>query len=102
MGKSAFLGFEGNSRKLYQADIKKKLADRQDELIPEILLKDILASINYLNGLAYGIGTKDGIDHLGNRRLRCIGELLQNHFRIGFRGWSASSKAHDGSRTPIR
>ena len=44
----------------------------------------MLASINYLNCLAYGIGTADDIDHLGNRRLRCVGELLQNQFRIGF------------------
>ena len=63
-----------------EADIKKELADRRDELIPRNIIKeDILASINYLNGLAYGIGTKDDIDHLGNRRLRCVGELLQNH-----------------------
>ena len=44
----------------------------------------MLASVNYLNCLAYGIGTADDIDHLGNRRLRCVGELLQNQFRIGF------------------
>ncbi len=68
-----------------EADIKKELAARRDELIPRNIIKeDILASINYLNGLASGIGTKDDIDHLGNRRLRCVGELLQNHFRIGF------------------
>ncbi len=45
---------------------------------------DIFASVNYLNGLAYGIGTTDDIDHLGNRRIRSVGELLQNQFRIGF------------------
>ena len=56
-----------------------------DELIPKhIIIDDMLASINYLNCLAYGIGTPDDIDHLGNRRLRCVGELLQNQFRIGF------------------
>ena len=43
-----------------------------------------MASINYLNCLAHGVGTADDIDHLGNRRLRCVGELLQNQFRIGF------------------
>ena len=47
-------------------------------------MDDIFASINYLNCLAYGVGTADDIDHLGNRRLRCVGELLQNQFRIGF------------------
>ena len=49
-----------------------------------IIIDDILASINYMNGLARGISAKDDIDHLGNRRLRCVGELLQNQFRIGF------------------
>ncbi|MDL2252827.1 DNA-directed RNA polymerase subunit beta [Ruminococcaceae bacterium OttesenSCG-928-I18] len=49
-----------------------------------ITKEDIFASINYLNGLAYGIGTTDDIDHLGNRRIRSVGELLQNQFRIGF------------------
>ena len=43
-----------------------------------------MASINYLNCLAHGVGTPDDIDHLGNRRLRCVGELIQNQFRIGF------------------
>ena len=45
---------------------------------------DIFASINYLVGLYYDVGTTDDIDHLGNRRLRCVGELLQNQMRIGF------------------
>ena len=45
---------------------------------------DIFASINYLNGLDFGIGVSDDIDHLGNRRIRSVGELLQNQFRIGF------------------
>ena len=68
-----------------EEDVKKEIAARRDELIPRNIIKeDILASINYLNCLAFGIGTKDDIDHLGNRRLRCVGELLQNHFRIGF------------------
>ena len=56
-----------------------------DDLIPKhIIVDDIMASINYLNCLAHGVGTPDDIDHLGNRRLRCVGELLQNQFRIGF------------------
>jgi len=57
----------------------------RDELVPKhIIVDDILTSINYMNGLARGISVKDDIDHLGNRRLRCVGELLQNQFRIGF------------------
>ncbi|MBR5519236.1 MAG: DNA-directed RNA polymerase subunit beta, partial [Clostridia bacterium] len=68
-----------------EEDILKEITARRDELIPRnIIREDIYASINYLLGLQYGIGTKDDIDHLGNRRLRCVGELLQNHFRIGF------------------
>ena len=56
-----------------------------DRLVPKhIIIDDILTSINYMNGLARGISVKDDIDHLGNRRLRCVGELLQNQFRIGF------------------
>ena len=58
---------------------------RRDELIPKHITKDdILASINYLCCMVQGAGTKDDIDHLGNRRLRCVGELLQNQFRGGF------------------
>ena len=56
-----------------------------DDLVPKhIIVEDIFASINYMNALAHGLVTKDDIDHLGNRRLRCVGELLQNQFRIGF------------------
>ena len=56
-----------------------------DDLVPKhIIVDDIFASINYMNALAHGLVTKDDIDHLGNRRLRCVGELLQNQFRIGF------------------
>ena len=65
-------------------DIKNAIIERKDELIPKhIINDDILASINYHTGLAFGIGSTDDIDHLGNRRLRCVGELLQNQFRIG-------------------
>ncbi len=61
------------------------IEDRMDELIPKhITPDDILASINYLNCVVCGAGTTDDIDHLGNRRLRCVGELLQNQFRVGF------------------
>ena len=56
-----------------------------DRLVPKhIIIDDILTSINYMNVLAHGLVSKDDIDHLGNRRLRCVGELLQNQFRIGF------------------
>ena len=66
-------------------ELRDALEDAHDELIPKhIIIDDMLASVNYLNCLAYGIGTADDIDHLGNRRLRCVGELLQNQFRIGF------------------
>ncbi len=67
------------------SDLKEIILERIDELIPRhITVDDILASINYLNNIEYGIGTIDDIDHLGNRRLRSVGELLQNQFRIGF------------------
>ncbi|MCI8651976.1 MAG: DNA-directed RNA polymerase subunit beta [Oscillospiraceae bacterium] len=65
--------------------LKDLIRDHRDELAPKhIIVDDIMASINYLNCLASGVGTPDDIDHLGNRRLRCVGELLQNQFRIGF------------------
>ncbi len=66
-------------------ELKEAVRDHLDDLIPKhIIVDDIMASINYLCCLALGIGTADDIDHLGNRRLRCVGELLQNQFRIGF------------------
>jgi len=64
--------------------IKKALQERIDDLIPKHITKeDIISSISYIIGLSYGIGSTDDIDHLGNRRLRSVGELLQNQFRIG-------------------
>ncbi len=61
------------------------LKERCDDLIPKhIIIDDIFASINYMNCLASNVGTTDDIDHLGNRRIRSVGELLQNQFRIGF------------------
>ena len=64
---------------------KEMLRRNHDQLIGRtVTVADILSSINYLNGLAHGIGTTDDIDHLGNRRIRSVGELLQNQFRIGF------------------
>ena len=66
-------------------ELKDAIRDRIDDLIPKhITVPDIMASINYLNCLAHHVGTPDDIDHLGNRRLRCVGELIQNQFRIGF------------------
>ncbi|MDD6024179.1 MAG: DNA-directed RNA polymerase subunit beta [Oscillospiraceae bacterium] len=67
------------------ASLKEACLERLGDLTPKHITKaDILASINYLLTLACGIGTTDDIDHLGNRRLRCVGELLQNQFRVGF------------------
>ena len=65
-------------------DLHKVLSERKEELVPKhITNEDIIASINYVLNLDNGIGTIDDIDHLGNRRIRCVGELLQNQFRIG-------------------
>ena len=66
-------------------ELKRAIKSRMDELVPRnIIIDDIFASINYMNCLHYGIGSIDDIDHLGNRRIRSVGELLQNQFRIGF------------------
>ena len=67
-------------------EVQKQLVyDRADDLLPHHIVKDdIFATVNYLCGLSYGIGVFDDIDHLGNRRIRSVGELLQNQFRIGF------------------
>ena len=65
--------------------LKAALIENVDALIPKhITLDDIFASVNYFLGLPHGVGTVDDIDHLGNRRIRSVGELLQNQFRIGF------------------
>lgn len=65
-------------------DLKRALKENVDLLVPKhITEEDIIASVNYLVHLNYGVGEDDDIDHLGNRRLRCVGELLQNQFRIG-------------------
>ena len=65
-------------------EVKAQVMRRMAELSPKHITEDdILASINYLLCLSHDIGTTDDIDHLGNRRLRCVGELLQNQFRIG-------------------
>ena len=65
-------------------DLVKVIEQRIDELIPKhITTEDMIASVNYLLNLSHGIGNVDDIDHLANRRIRCVGELLQNQFRIG-------------------
>ena len=64
---------------------EEAIEERRNDLIPKHITRDdILASINYLLCVVHGVGTTDDIDHLGNRRLRCVGELLQNQFRVGF------------------
>lgn len=68
-----------------EEEIKAEIKKRKLELIPKhIIIDDIFATISYMLNLAHGIGTTDDIDHLGNRRIRSVGELLQNQFRIGF------------------
>lgn len=65
-------------------DIKEAIKKNASDLVPKhITVDDIIASINYNIHLEYGVGTKDDIDHLGNRRIRAVGELLQNQYRIG-------------------
>ena len=67
-----------------EEELVKVLEERMDELVPKhITTEDMIASINYLLNLSHGLGKPDDIDHLANRRIRCVGELLQNQFRIG-------------------
>ncbi len=71
-------GFEGD-------ELIEECKRRRNDLVPNtITIDDIFATVNYMNNLACGVGTTDDIDHLGNRRIRCVGELLQNQVRIGF------------------
>ena len=66
-------------------ELRQMIVDRADDLIPKHIIKDdIFATINYVCCLGNGVGSTDDIDHLGNRRIRSVGELLQNQFRIGF------------------
>ena len=68
-----------------QEALEEEIRIKHDDLIPNhIIIDDIFATVSYLNNLALGIGKTDDIDHLGNRRIRAVGELLQNQFRIGF------------------
>ena len=67
-----------------EKDLVKVIEERYNELVPKhITTEDIISSVNYLLNLSHGIGKPDDIDHLANRRIRCVGELLQNQFRIG-------------------
>ena len=67
-----------------EKDLVKTIEERMDELVPKhITTEDMLSSINFLFNLSHGLGGPDDIDHLANRRIRCVGELLQNQFRIG-------------------
>ena len=67
-----------------EKELEKAIKERMDELVPKhVTTEDILGSISYLLNLDHGLGKIDDIDHLGNRRIRCVGELLQNQFRIG-------------------
>ena len=67
-----------------EKDLVKEIEQRIDELIPKhITTEDMIASVSYLLNLSHGVGNVDDIDHLANRRIRCVGELLQNQFRIG-------------------
>jgi len=68
-----------------EEQIKAAITDRINDLIPKhIIIDDIFATVNYMNCVAEGLGVTDDIDHLGNRRIRAVGELLQNQIRIGF------------------
>ncbi len=67
-----------------EKDLKKAIEESINELVPKhITTEDMIASVSYLLNLAHNLGTVDDIDHLGNRRIRSVGELLQNQFRIG-------------------
>ena len=67
-----------------EKDLVKTINERADELVPKyITTEDIIASISYMLNIYNGLGEPDDIDHLANRRIRCVGELLQNQFRIG-------------------
>ena len=81
--------------------LKDAIRENIDVLIPKhIVADDIFSSVNYLNALANGVGEPDDIDHLGNRRVRCVGELLQNQFRIGFSRMERVIRQPHGARDP--
>ena len=68
-----------------EEELKENIKLKADDLVPKhITIDDIIATVSYFLNLCEGVGTVDDIDHLGNRRIRSVGELLQNQFRIGF------------------
>ena len=68
-----------------EEELKENIRLKADDLVPKhITIDDIIATVSYFLNLCEGVGTVDDIDHLGNRRIRSVGELLQNQFRIGF------------------
>lgn len=88
LGINENVSFEALKKLLEETNGKEELREailaNADNLIPKhITLDDIFASVNYFLGLPHNVGTVDDIDHLGNRRIRSVGELLQNQFRIG-------------------
>ena len=74
-----------NSKESWEeGELRREMANRVHDLMPKhIHPDDIMASLNYMICLYHGVGRTDDIDHLGNRRLRCVGELLQNQIRVG-------------------
>ncbi|MDR3021224.1 MAG: DNA-directed RNA polymerase subunit beta [Clostridiales bacterium] len=72
------------SSKKNKSELQRQITSRKDELLVRFLtVEDVISAVNYIIGLRYGIGNIDNIDHLGNRRVRSVGELLQNQFRVG-------------------
>jgi DNA-directed RNA polymerase subunit beta len=83
-------------------ETRKKLIERKDELSPKhIVMADIIASVSYFLNLNHGVGNVDDIDHLGNRRLRTVGELLQNQFRIGLARMERTVRDHMNDRETL-
>ncbi len=83
--KVRFIVLRGLMEQHQGEELLEAISDHADDLVPKhIIVDDIFASINYLCCLANGLGEADDIDHLGNRRVRSVGELLQNQFRVGF------------------
>lgn len=81
-----------------EEELRQVLKNRKNDLSPKhIIIDDIIASISYILNLNHGIGKVDDIDHLGNRRLRTVGELLQNQFRIGLSRMARQTKDKMGT-----
>ena len=79
-----FMGILNSKESWEEGELRREMANRVHDLMPKhIHPDDIMASLNYMICLYHGVGRTDDIDHLGNRRLRCVGELLQNQIRVG-------------------